>query len=778
MIRVGEWLVDRRMIVMRSKAETGLLPGFEDLAEEHRRAKEAEFYATLEGWPVRGLVEAADPPLRFDHVVEHAAGDGHLVRHVVACAPQAKRWTLVELRQEATDRAARVARDLGLSALVHTGDFLKGAGGDLSAASLLITNPAFSIAAEYLAESVRRAPRADVALLVRQAFFSSAERAQLLQDLPLDRYDLRERPSFNGDGTDLYDYTWAVAGPGRGGRWYTIGRDPAPLVRCGACGRDVRGACGALLEGGERCKLPRGHRALLVAVWFPGAGHSVCCGECVDAAAADPGSLERQAIEDEQGEAVAKGEHGEAPRAGLEIKARMGGAQEAAREGADREARRDDGGVQEMGALAAAQEASAEASASGEASGASGARGGASGGDGIGACAAGDGVAVAAERCTVRVNGSSSFPVVVGAVVVDVRGRGVVVLAMSAADVCGVRLENEAAFPVVVRSLCCVPDSGADECVWCAATRVEAARAEERGAECLALEMLRDELELEERRTGGIKWAPCDLAGLASQPQNEGGRVGNGEPWSPSPTRRSGEPQAEIGERSHAWDSEKEGCNSSHKHGGDCDSRSHGTAVGRDAVARSGNEAPLDRGAKEREGGEPDAGRASDRTTGAERVTVGDGTKGEKEGKPPTQDGAEGAPKSRRRKRPASRTKQPGESTKMRRSKVTETSTSKDNPGANVSPVVSNVDCSSPPTEHGGNSQNKKPWDQRGTAKPEATSSGSSGEPAQVNGPRFASTLGGLLGSVGASDEAVLGPLGPLELELVGSSGKVDGGAS
>lgn len=283
-MRIPAWVqlrlskVDMGLIPMRKPFDQGSL--FPGLDERDRVAREAEFYPTREGWPVRGLIETADPPFRFDLVAEHAAGEGHIVRHVLACEPSARRWALVELRADAAERALNVARDLGLTADVSVGDFLKGAGGDLSAVTLAITNPAFSIAAAYLAESVRRMPTADIALLVRQGFFSSGERKALLRDLPIDRYDLAERPSFDGEGTDRYDYSWAVTGPGRGGRWYQISREPAPPVRCVRCCLDVRGACGVLLSSGGRCALSRAHRSLEVPVERAQLHHWDVCAAC------------------------------------------------------------------------------------------------------------------------------------------------------------------------------------------------------------------------------------------------------------------------------------------------------------------------------------------------------------------------------------------------------------------------------------------------------------------------------------------------------------------
>jgi hypothetical protein len=297
LFRPGLWIVDRRLVDVKT-TQASLFP---DLAATDTAAKESEFYPTREGWLVRALWDAADPPLDGSGLsCEMAVGRGHLVRHVVQVCPEARRWVVFEIRPDAMAEATRVAAELGL---VLEGswcaDFLAGGGlADTAAVSLFITNPPNSLAAAFLLECRRRAPAADVALLVPLAFITSGERAQLLRDVPLDVYPLGQRPSFDGKGTDQRDHAWVLAGPRRGGRVFPpLFPTSAAPVRCAGCLQDVRGACGALLPDGARCALRRGHGPLVVEGHVPGAlrvgfGHWAVCADCSPAAVAHLQELE------------------------------------------------------------------------------------------------------------------------------------------------------------------------------------------------------------------------------------------------------------------------------------------------------------------------------------------------------------------------------------------------------------------------------------------------------------------------------------------------------
>lgn len=92
---------------------------------------------------------------------------------------------------------------------------------------LIIANPPFSLAAEFLERALREASAygADVCFLLRLAWMAGMKRAAFHRAHPSDVYVLPRRPSFTGKGTDSADYGWFVWGPERGGRWSVLDVD-------------------------------------------------------------------------------------------------------------------------------------------------------------------------------------------------------------------------------------------------------------------------------------------------------------------------------------------------------------------------------------------------------------------------------------------------------------------------------------------------------------------------------------------------------------------------
>lgn len=72
---------------------------------------------------------------------------------------------------------------------------------------LIITNPPFSIALDFLQKSLTEAPC--VCYLLRLSFLGSQERAMFWREnRPTHLFVLSKRPSFTGDGTDNSEYMW------------------------------------------------------------------------------------------------------------------------------------------------------------------------------------------------------------------------------------------------------------------------------------------------------------------------------------------------------------------------------------------------------------------------------------------------------------------------------------------------------------------------------------------------------------------------------------------
>lgn len=89
---------------------------------------------------------------------------------------------------------------------------------------LIITNPPFSLAQEFVEHAI---PRADtVIMLQRLNWMGSQKRHNFWKENPPDAlYVLSKRPSFNGKGTDNQDYAWYVWQKGKkrltGMNWIT-----------------------------------------------------------------------------------------------------------------------------------------------------------------------------------------------------------------------------------------------------------------------------------------------------------------------------------------------------------------------------------------------------------------------------------------------------------------------------------------------------------------------------------------------------------------------------
>jgi len=80
---------------------------------------------------------------------------------------------------------------------------------------LIITNPPFSIALEFLEKSLKEAKT--VVYLLRLNFMGSQKRKSFWQNNPPSHlFTLSKRPSFTGKGTDSTEYAWFVWDGGGG----------------------------------------------------------------------------------------------------------------------------------------------------------------------------------------------------------------------------------------------------------------------------------------------------------------------------------------------------------------------------------------------------------------------------------------------------------------------------------------------------------------------------------------------------------------------------------
>lgn len=168
-----------------------------------RRGGPDDVYSTAP-WCVDRLLEAWTPSGGL--WLEPGAGSGAIIRAVNARRSDVT-WHAVETR--ATCRPELEA----LGATVTIADFLAEDRPEWSACSVVIGNPPFHSAFEFVERSLAVAPDAEVCLLLRLAFMASESRCSFLRANPPSVYVLPNRPSFTPDGkTDSADYGWFVFG--------------------------------------------------------------------------------------------------------------------------------------------------------------------------------------------------------------------------------------------------------------------------------------------------------------------------------------------------------------------------------------------------------------------------------------------------------------------------------------------------------------------------------------------------------------------------------------
>lgn len=239
------------------------------MSSTNRGAKRSpqDFYPTP-AWVVHQLLDAGALPYPFRadrrNWMEPAYGDGAIVRAVAdwcmgekvtnelvqkVVQPSIARpsWTAFEIEPHAVEWvqaknekgklvwAARVTNRMRLPApdgvtLVYQ-DFLK-LDWKSPMPDVLITNPPFSLAIEFIEHSMRLFPGAYLAFLLRLNFLGAQARSAFWRRHAPDVYVMPKRPSFTPDGkTDSTEYAWFVWPGGKHDR--TAGRLEVLEVRDG-----------------------------------------------------------------------------------------------------------------------------------------------------------------------------------------------------------------------------------------------------------------------------------------------------------------------------------------------------------------------------------------------------------------------------------------------------------------------------------------------------------------------------------------------------------------
>lgn len=160
--------------------------------------READFYPSP-AWTVHRLLEVWEP--QGERWSDPCAGEGAIVRAVRSFYGAPGAWIVGDIRREVVP----ILRKLEPGGL-FIGDYLKHG----VKADVILTNPPFSLAQEFVTRALKDAPT--VAMLLSLNFLGSADRAAWWHELPpVQLYILPDRPSFSGDGgADSVTYAWYV----------------------------------------------------------------------------------------------------------------------------------------------------------------------------------------------------------------------------------------------------------------------------------------------------------------------------------------------------------------------------------------------------------------------------------------------------------------------------------------------------------------------------------------------------------------------------------------
>src|SRR3990167_4540446 len=164
--------------------------------------REPEDFYTSPSWTVRRLLEAWTPEFQGGVWVECGAGNGAIIRTVHAIlGPQ--RFRSFELREEERPTLEAICPTT-IGNFLHIDQPPEWA----NSVTVAIGNWPYAHAFEFLRQTKKLFPNAEIVNLLRQAFTASAKRYAFMRAHVPDKFELPDRPSFDGEGGDSADYAW------------------------------------------------------------------------------------------------------------------------------------------------------------------------------------------------------------------------------------------------------------------------------------------------------------------------------------------------------------------------------------------------------------------------------------------------------------------------------------------------------------------------------------------------------------------------------------------
>lgn len=139
-------------------------------------------------------------------ILEPCAGNGNIIK-----ALQERGYTSIKAVELRKEEAENLNNMLGYGNFAIA-DFLTLNPKHIGDIDVVITNPPFSLAMEFLQKSLEIVKNdGKVILLLRLGFLASRKRFGFMRENPpTEMYVLNQRPSFTGKGTDAQEYAWFV----------------------------------------------------------------------------------------------------------------------------------------------------------------------------------------------------------------------------------------------------------------------------------------------------------------------------------------------------------------------------------------------------------------------------------------------------------------------------------------------------------------------------------------------------------------------------------------
>lgn len=168
------------------------------------KRSEADWYSTPP-WCIERLLEKVDLPGGV--WLDPGAGDGALIKTVNSVRLDVK-WHAVEIRSECRDALVRTG------AVTMIADFLDPTSQEFGPepVDVVITNPPYALAEEFIARALKIA-RKRVVMLLRLNYLGSEKRHQFMQEFVPDIHVLPNRPQYSLNkegkpGSDSIEYAW------------------------------------------------------------------------------------------------------------------------------------------------------------------------------------------------------------------------------------------------------------------------------------------------------------------------------------------------------------------------------------------------------------------------------------------------------------------------------------------------------------------------------------------------------------------------------------------